>query len=161
MDAAMLTNEICIRSDAASVYSLCISVERWPEMFPTVLAVSVEPAGDDAVLMKMTSQSDLGVTTIRSRRRYRPERHAIDFELLTVPPQVGSMTGWWRIDQTDDAATVRVEVVHLITVSPDTPTHEHDRQLEMIKASVYKNTQQALEVIKQRVERVAAGVEHA
>jgi aromatase len=150
-----ILNEVSIRGDACHVYEWCLRVERWPEIFPAVLEVTAQDVGENAVLMHMTTCSDLGVSSIRSLRRYEPERHRIDFELLTVPDQVAAMNGHWAVEQ--NGAGVRLEVVHWVTVAPGVPLQERDAALQRIQSSVHKNTQQALLEIKRLVETVSAG----
>jgi hypothetical protein len=145
----IVTNEIWIRSDPSAVYRACSEVERWPEIFDTVLAISSQELPDDEVLFEMTVQNALGRNIVRSRRRFDRAAKRIDFVLLASPRPITRMDGWWIVRP--DSGGARLTIVHRFTVDPTEVAPVED-----VERRVYDNTQHILARLRAWVEKPAA-----
>lgn len=111
-----VVNSVLIDAPAERVYDLCVDVERWPSIFPTVRAVLPTVVGTNEIVMEMKVANELGDNTVRSHRRYRPGDLRIDFTMLTLPPTISTMDGHWTVERTGDGA--RLVVVHNFVPQP-------------------------------------------
>jgi hypothetical protein len=87
-----IVNTVVINDSIDRVYRACTDIERWPDIFPTVLEISRTPVTADQVIMDMDEvimdmkvSNDLGENTVRSHRRYAPDQFRIDFTMVTLP----------------------------------------------------------------------------
>lgn len=150
--ASTVVNSIVINDSTARVYQACTDIERWPDIFPTVLEVRRTKARADEVIMDvdeiimdMTVSNDLGENTVRSHRRYDPAQFRIDFTMVTLPPSIAAMDGSWTLEPAEGGA--RLVVVH--NFIPRDPATMSGSELADI---LYGTTQSVLTVLKASIE---------
>ncbi|WP_438000508.1 aromatase/cyclase [Sorangium sp. So ce185] len=146
-----ITNEIVIDASPSAVYSACVDIERWPRIFPTVLSTSREEVGEDEIVMTMSVANDFGTNTVRSRRRYTPSRERIDFEMLTLPPQIGSMTGTWVVEPSGHGS--RLLITHTFDVPPQLEGDAREEALSRVGATIFGTTEHVLSCLAASLER--------
>jgi len=146
-----VTNEITIDARPSVVYSSCRGIERWPEIFPTVLSTNHEDVGENEIIMTMKVANDFGTNTVRSRRRYSPSRDRIDFEMLTLPPQIGAMTGTWVVEA--EGRGSRLVVTHVFDVPKALDGAAREEAVKQVGATIVRTTDQVLSCLKTWLER--------
>lgn len=115
--ASTVVNSVVINGSIERVYQACTDIERWPDIFPTVLEVRRTVARPDEVIMNMDEvimdmkvSNDLGENTVRSHRSYTPAEYRIDFTMVTLPASIAAMDGHWTVEPADGGS--RLVVVH-------------------------------------------------
>src|SRR3954463_3635852 len=112
-----VVNEIVIDAPPAAVYQLCSDIERWPGIFTSCQEIKRTDLGGDEILMEMRTRTSLGEHTIRSHRWNRPADLRIDFEMLTLPPEIAVMDGSWTVEPVGGKA--KLVLVHNFRPAPD------------------------------------------
>ncbi|HEX7660226.1 MAG TPA: SRPBCC family protein [Pseudonocardiaceae bacterium] len=123
------------------VWRAATEIERWPEIFPWVLASHRIPLGGDDIIMEMTVDNELGQNTVRSRRHYTPAGFRIDFEMWTLPATIATMTGHWRIEPLPEGA--RLVMVHDFVPRPDGPLDADE-----LGAALFRTNEHVLDALK-------------
>jgi dienelactone hydrolase len=136
-----VVNSVLIDAPADRVWRVSTEIEHWPEIFQAVLSTRRTVLGDDEIIMEMTVANDFGKNTVRSHRRYDHARFRIDFEMWTLPREIGAMDGNWTIERTDEGS--RLDVVHNF-VPQDGVQASH----EELAGTLYRNTDHVLSEIK-------------
>lgn len=140
-----VVNEVVIDGPVDRVYRACTDVERWPAIFAGVQGVRTTPAGADEVVMEMDVSNELGRNTVRSHRRYQPERRRIDFTMLTLPPAIAAMDGGWTVEPYGSGA--RLVVVHNFAPHEGAGTGAAD-----LAATLHRTTGHVLDELKSWIE---------
>ncbi|WP_437561158.1 aromatase/cyclase [Sorangium sp. So ce542] len=148
-----VTNEIMIDAPPAAVYSVCTDVERWPEIIPTVLAMQREDVGENELIMTMHVSNDFGTHTSRSHRRYSPSSYRIDSQMLTLPPQIGSMSGTWTVQARGRGSLLTIS--HSIEAPATLDGSAREASTAQLAATLSSHTELVLSSIKTWVERRA------
>ncbi|MGH4025964.1 MAG: alpha/beta fold hydrolase [Pseudonocardiaceae bacterium] len=147
-----VVNSVVINDSIDRVYRACTDIERWPDIFPTVLEISRTPVTGDQVIMDMDEivmdmkvSNDLGENTVRSHRKYTPDQFRIDFTMVTLPSALAAMDGNWTVEPTPDGA--RLVVVHNFVPQPHAEMSESE-----LSDVLYRTTENVLTLLKQSIE---------
>lgn len=105
-----VTNTVVVDATPERLWRSCIRIERWPRIFPTTRSVRRTEVAENEVMMDMTVENRLGVTEVRSHRRYDPAARRIDFQMLATPAAIAQMDGSWAIEPA--GAGAKLVVVH-------------------------------------------------
>ncbi len=150
--ASTVVNSVVINDSIDRVYQACTDIERWPDIFPTVLEIRRRAASADEVIMDldevimdMRVSNDLGENTVRSHRRYDPARFRIDFTMVTLPPAIAAMDGNWALEQVEDGA--RLVVVHNFV-----PQERAEMTESELSDVLFRTTESVLATLKASIE---------
>ncbi|WP_164016402.1 AMP-binding protein [Pyxidicoccus trucidator] len=92
-----LEHSTWIRQEPAQVFELLVSVDRWPEIFPSCVAASVLEQGEGSMRIELTAHIGGGTHTARSRRVLSPSGYRIDFEQESPLPPLTAVSGAWEV----------------------------------------------------------------
>jgi alpha-beta hydrolase superfamily lysophospholipase/ribosome-associated toxin RatA of RatAB toxin-antitoxin module len=134
-----VTNTVVVDATPERLWRSCTQIERWPRIFPTTKSVRRTEVAENEVMMDMTVENRLGVTEVRSHRRYDPAARRIDFQMLATPAAIARMDGSWAIEA--DGAGAKLVVVHDFA-----PAEGADRA--EVAAQLSQNTDDVLAALK-------------
>jgi dienelactone hydrolase/ribosome-associated toxin RatA of RatAB toxin-antitoxin module len=138
-----IVNAIVIDASVDRVWHACTDIERWPLIFPTTLDVHRTEVGADEVIMDMKVANELGENDVRSHRWYRPDKHRIDFRMVTLPPAIAVMEGNWTIESTGTGS--RLTVVHNFLPREGSATPD-------LSSALFRTTDSVLARLKEWIE---------
>jgi aromatase len=92
-----LEHSTWIRHEPARVFDMILSVDRWPEIFPSCKAAAVLEQGEGSMLIELTARIGGGEHTARSRRQISRAAWRIDFQQESPLPPLQAASGFWQV----------------------------------------------------------------
>lgn len=150
---ATVVNKIDIDASPETVFASCVDIEQWPRIIPNCISISKKEIGRDEVLMEMTVTGDAGTHVVKSHRKYQRGNHVIDFQLLSAPEPIDSMSGSWVVRTSKSGS--QLIVTHMVTLRSDEENQPNrDDALDYVCREIHRNTENALSALKQWSENI-------
>lgn len=151
------SHSIICYAPADKIYAIISDVQRWMGLFEVTREVSIVGTGENHLLARISANINGVETTWITHRKFRPEIHGVDFEILTPMPLVQTMHGQWRVIPLTTGSCLAL-VEHHFTIKADITglvegIQTRQEALDYMLRAIHNNAGHDLERIKAFVEQ--------
>ncbi len=151
------SHSIICYAPAEKIYAIISDVQRWMGLFEVTREVSIVGTGENHLLARISANINGVETTWITHRKFQPEIHGVDFEILTPMPLVQAMRGQWRVIPLTTGSCLTL-VEHHFTIKADITglvegIQTRQEALDYVLRAIHNNSGHDLERIKAFVEQ--------